>query len=218
MAEQPRGLRLHNPGNIRHGRDKWQGMAKEQTDPSFVRFEAPQFGIRALARVLLTYDKKGFNTPRAIINRWAPPTENNTEAYVAHVAQKLAVEPDDWIDIDTVEVMQPLVEAIILRENGRQPYKPQLILDGLRMAGVSDAPKKPLLKQGAFTTQAAAATASGLGLMATVAEPVKKAADGLEPFQGSPLIAQVTIGLLTVAGAATLAGVVGTWLKHRKGL
>lgn len=218
MAEQPRGLRNHNPGNLRRGKDKWQGLADEQPDPEFWTFEAPQYGIRAIARTLLTYDKKGVNTVRRIINRWAPPVENNTASYIQHVAEKLGVEPDDYIDVDTVEVMRPLVEAIILHENGRQPYKPQVILDGLRMAGVSDAPKKPLIRQGAFTTQATAAAASGLGVVATVAEPIKKASDGLEPFQGSPIISHIVIALLTIAGIATLAGVVGTWLKHRKGL
>jgi hypothetical protein len=47
---------------------------------------------------------------------------------------------------------------------------------------------------------------------------VKKAADGLDPFTGSPIIGNVVIGLLTIAGGATLAGVIGTWLKARKGL
>jgi hypothetical protein len=218
MSTQPRGLRLHNPGNLRHGRDNWQGKAAEQPDADFVAFKAPQYGIRAIARTILTYDKKGVNTVRGIINRWAPPTENNSEAYIAHVAQVLGVEPDDWLDLDTVEVMRPLVETIILHENGRQPYKPQVILDGLRMAGVADAPAKPLAKKGAFVTQATTATATTLGLVASVSEPVKKAADGLEPFSGSPIIGQIVIGLLTLAGAAALAGTIGTWLQHRKGL
>ena len=39
----PRGIRNHNPGNIRHG-DKWQGLSAEQTDSSFCVFDAPEYG------------------------------------------------------------------------------------------------------------------------------------------------------------------------------
>ncbi len=215
---KPRGVRLNNPGNLRHSKDKWQGKASEQPDASFVQFTSPQFGIRAMARVLIQYEKAGVNTVRKVIDRWAPAVENDTEAYIAHVAQLLDADPDQIIDIDSFEVMFPLVKAIIAHENANYAYPDKLVTDALRMAGVHDAPAKKLTEQGGFKTQAVAATASGLGVVAAVAEPVKKAADGLEPFTGSPIIGQVVIGLLTLAGAATLAGVIGTWLKARKGL
>ena len=35
-----RGLRNNNPLNIRHSADRWRGVRKEQTDPSFVQFES----------------------------------------------------------------------------------------------------------------------------------------------------------------------------------
>ena len=38
-----RGIRNHNPGNIRHG-EQWQGLAKEQTDPSFCVFISNEYG------------------------------------------------------------------------------------------------------------------------------------------------------------------------------
>ncbi len=50
----PRGVRNNNPGNIRLG-IAWNGLAPEQTDPDFCQFITPQFGIRALCIVLLTY-------------------------------------------------------------------------------------------------------------------------------------------------------------------
>lgn len=217
IPDAPRGIRLKNPGNIRHG-DKWDGRSADQPDPDFVKFEQPQFGIRAIARVLISYEKKGINTVRGVINRWAPPNENDTGSYVMHVAGLLSVDPDEVIDIDSYEVMDPLVRAIIRHENGQQPYSDKVIRDSLRLAGVIGTPKKKLTETGSFKTQAVGAAASGLGLVAAVAEPVKKAADGLEPFTGSPIIGQVVIGLLTLAGAATLAGIVGSWLKARKGL
>ena len=56
-----RGLRNNNPGNLDH-RDsvKWNGELPFDADiePRFCRFESPVFGIRALCKVLLTYQRK----------------------------------------------------------------------------------------------------------------------------------------------------------------
>ena len=85
-----RGLRNNNPLNIRHSADRWQGARKEQTDPSFVQFKTMAYGYRAAWRTLQTYyerfcmQSKPF-TVRNIISRWAPPTENDTEAYIRTV-------------------------------------------------------------------------------------------------------------------------------------
>lgn len=217
----PRGIRLNNPGNIRHGKDKWAGKSAEQPDPSFIKFDTMQHGVRAIARILISYDKCGVNTVATIVARWAPPSENDTEAYIENVASWVNVDPAEVLDIDNCDVMLPLIRAIVRQENGLAAaagLKDKVILEGMRMAGVHGVKPKGLAERGGFKTQAVATAASGLGLAATVAEPVKKAADGLEPFSGSPIISQVVIGLLTIAGAATLAGVVGTWLKARKGL
>ena len=85
-----RGQRNNNPLNIRHSADRWQGACKEQTDKSFVQFETMAYGYRAAWRTLETYWKRmhaqgvAFNV-RNIIGRWAPPTENDTEAYIIGV-------------------------------------------------------------------------------------------------------------------------------------
>lgn len=131
-----RGIRNNNPGNIRHG-DKWQGLAAEQTDSSFCVFTSAEYGIRALAKVLLNYEKKyGLNTVKKIINRYAPPNENDTGSYIQSVAGQLGVNPDDVIDINNQAVMLILVKAIIRHENGEQPYNNETLLKGIKMAGV----------------------------------------------------------------------------------
>jgi hypothetical protein len=79
-----RGIRNHNPGNLRRSSDPWQGLAPEQTDREFFQFTSPKWGIRALARTLIVYqDRGGLKTIDQMISRWAPPNENNTGAYVA---------------------------------------------------------------------------------------------------------------------------------------
>jgi len=134
LVMEPRGIRNNNPGNIRHG-DSWQGMAEQQNDSAFVQFISPVWGVRALAKVLYTYRfKHGLVTVRQIISRWAPPNENNTEAYVNSVADALGVEPDHTLFFERPQVLA-LVRAIIKHENGKQPYDTVLLSEGITKAG-----------------------------------------------------------------------------------
>lgn len=117
----PRNFRCFNPGNIRRGQD-WQGLAPAQLDPEFAVFTTPVMGFRALCRVLLTYGSKhGLKTVRGIISRWAPPSENDTEAYIRFVSISLGVKPDDVLDLSVRETLQDLALAIARKEGGRRP-------------------------------------------------------------------------------------------------
>lgn len=121
----PRGIRNCNPGNIRHSEAMWQGLVKRPTDPDFCQFETPTDGLRALMRILLTYYRRhGLNTVRKIIGRWAPPNENNTDAYITMVAESVGVLADDVIDVDKPGVLVALSRAIVRHENGKPPGTP----------------------------------------------------------------------------------------------
>ena len=133
VFKMTRGLRNNNPGNIRKSADKWQGLSAEQPDPEFFSFQTPEYGIRAMAKILKNYQvRHGINTIRGIINRWAPPVENDTGAYIEHVARVVGVNPDQPINVN--DILRPLVEVIIKHENGVQPYSPETISNGLRLA------------------------------------------------------------------------------------
>lgn len=136
----PRGVRNNNPGNIRKSSKHWRGLAPAavQTDPEFFRFVGPEWGIRAMVAILRTYQTKyGLKTVRQLINRWAPPVENDTGAYVTAVAKAIGVGADEPVRIDEGDVMRGLVLAIIRHENGVQPYDIATINTGVRLAGVA---------------------------------------------------------------------------------
>lgn len=115
-----RGIRNNNPGNIRKSAEKWQGLAADQTDAAFFRFVSMEYGVRAMVKILRNYSTRyGLNTVAGIINRWAPPVENNTSAYVAQVARAVGVSAGERIDLDDANTMFELVRAIIAHENGR---------------------------------------------------------------------------------------------------
>jgi hypothetical protein len=116
----PRGVRNNNPGNIRTTDDKWQGAAATQTDPDFVQFVTPLWGLRALGRILLKYQSAyGLATTAQIITRWAPPNENNTAAYIAAVAARMSMTPTSAMDLHAhPELLARLMHAIAAQEIG----------------------------------------------------------------------------------------------------
>ena len=129
-----RGIRNNNPGNIRHG-DKWQGLAEVQTDKAFCVFKSPEWGIRALVKILRNYQTKhGLKTVESIINRFAPEVENNTTSYILSVCQVLDVKPRDVIDVREPGIMINLLKAIIRHENGVQPYSDEVLKRGIELA------------------------------------------------------------------------------------
>jgi len=112
----PRGIRNNNPGNIRRTVDQWQGMSAVQTDSEFVQFVEPEYGFRAIARILRSYERRGLITVRDIISVYAPASENKTESYIHFVAQRLNVSPDAALNLER-DLLQ-LIKAITIFENG----------------------------------------------------------------------------------------------------
>lgn len=131
-----RGLRNNNPLNIRRG-EQWKGLAKKQTDAAFCQFETMAYGWRA-AFWLLTrtyYHKYRLYTIRSIVERWAPPKENNTEAYVAHVAlmMKYGAEIPLGIPSEHPERWMQLGCAMAIHENGLHELDYFAMLEGWGM-------------------------------------------------------------------------------------
>lgn len=146
---QPRGIRNNNPGNIRRSTDKWRGLADQQTDTAFFQFIKPEYGIRAMAIILLKYQRvHGLRTVRTIIGRWAPEHGDsngplpggeytqNSKAYAAAVADALGIGMDDDIVIASPSKLYLLLGAMIRHENGQQPYGRDTIMQAISMAGV----------------------------------------------------------------------------------
>ena len=117
----PRGLRNNNPGNIRVTRDKWQGLCKEQTDGAFFQFVSIEYGYRALIRTLQNYNRRhGCKSIADYINRWAPSSENNTNAYIISVCSSMCVPASYIPDIYDRDTMCAFAAAISRHENGME--------------------------------------------------------------------------------------------------
>lgn len=130
---KPRGIRNNNPGNIKYnGIAGWRGLATPPSDGTFCIFIQPHYGIRALARLLKNYNRiYGLRTISSIITRFAPASENKTNAYINSVAKSMKRDPHDMLELDDMEIMLALVRAIIRHENGIQPYTDNELRKGI---------------------------------------------------------------------------------------
>ena len=223
----PRGIRNHNPGNIRVSKIKWKGKVEPSRDPEFEEFVSPEMGIRAIARDLLTGARRGDDTVREIINAWAPPHENDTGAYAKVVAGALNVSVDSKIDVDSYPVMAGLVKAIIRHENGDPRkhgrdawYTDEEIRAALFDAGVSGTPgKAPARSVEGRGAKAAAAGAGGVAVIEAAydaidkIEPVKAVLIDLAPTVS---IAKYALLALTLIGAGLV--LYGLIQKYRSAL
>ncbi len=147
-----RGIRNHNPGNIRIG-GRWQGLAarhemtnEQKREKAFCVFRSPEWGIRALVKIIYTYERKySLDTVAGIIARWAPPVENDTSSYITQVAFAMDVEQDEPLNVRSDNTMRLLVRAIIKHENGSEPYDDATIRAAIALARVGAPKRKPVL-------------------------------------------------------------------------
>lgn len=126
MTKPARGERNNNPGNIDYSpRNPWQGQLPHdpKIESRFCRFQSPEYGIRAIYKLLQTYQRKyGLNSVAAIINKYAPPVENNTTGYIRRAANDIGVAVLDKINTHDKKTGIALATAIVGVELGYQPY------------------------------------------------------------------------------------------------
>lgn len=134
MSYIPRGIRNNNPGNINFAHQAGavlEPKTDKVSEPRFACFpedpkdpeKAKRQGLALLRdQLILNYSTHKLHTVKENISRWAPPSENNTSAYISGVAHSVGVEPDTVIPKLTPTIMIGLMNAIIRYENGTNPY------------------------------------------------------------------------------------------------
>ena len=109
-------IMYNNPGNIEVG----QGFAGEtgktyanNRERPFVIFDSPEAGLRALMRDLRTKVKNSNGDLKTIMNKYAPPSDNNpTSSYINYIKQNL-----DNRNKVTLEDVPTIAKSIIMFEN-----------------------------------------------------------------------------------------------------
>jgi len=125
----PLGVRLNNPGCIRWNGTQWRHGSPDTS--GFVRFDAPEWGFRAIALILHAYEQRGIHTIEAAINEWSPPSENDTAAYIEAVCNECGIGPKTLM---FTLVTPAVLTAICRHECGVQPYGAETINLGISLA------------------------------------------------------------------------------------
>jgi len=117
-------FRNNNPGNIR-----WNPRIKGivgKDDRGFAIFASKYAGLAAMKSLLSGYIKKGYNTIEKILNRYAPPSDNNnTERYIQFVAQKSKINRSALLTTSQVDLLIP---SMVKMETGKDLGKLDLFL------------------------------------------------------------------------------------------
>lgn len=118
-----RGIRNNNPLNLRHTGDRWRGLSLQQSDSDFAQFTDMTWGIRAAFVNLRTHLRRDERAQRPTtvsreIGRWAPPTENDTRAYIKAVCRMGMLRPDEQLDWQDKSQMCRLLWAMAHHECG----------------------------------------------------------------------------------------------------
>ncbi|MDE6139337.1 MAG: structural protein P5 [Alistipes sp.] len=114
-----RGLRNCNPGNIRCSATRYLGEVRPSRDASFKQFATMAYGYRAMFVLLDTYARRyGLHSIRTMIERYAPPSENDTRRYSETVSRLSGIEADRHLDTRSHDEMVAVVAAMSRVENG----------------------------------------------------------------------------------------------------
>lgn len=210
----PRGVRNKNPFNIRKNpADKWQGLSAAQNDPDFWQFDQEIYGIRAGMRNLIAaQDKHSRHTVNEIIFAFAPPSENNTRAYIDAVCQHMGVSQNDPISMHDYSCLRSISEAIIAHENGAvwtTFYADAQMTKAAVLAGV-EPPKRSL-------AQSAQIVGGSIAAGATVAGPViSDVQQQLAPL--TDYSAYIKYAFVALALIGIIVGVVAKINERKKGI
>lgn len=84
----------NNPFNLRKSSSRWYGSCG--STKGFVDFLATEYCVRAVAKMIMqTYRKMNIKTIAQVIERYAPPKENNTSKYIDFICAKMQCFPWD---------------------------------------------------------------------------------------------------------------------------
>lgn len=130
-SNRPRGIRNNNPGNIKRASNAWTGKVPytESTDDTFEQFSYYVYGVRAMLKLLSNYIASGTKNIGQIVARWAPSTENNTQAYTAHVVLKTGIPADRTIAFADRQSIKVIAQAMADYENGTTGTIPDEVFD-----------------------------------------------------------------------------------------
>lgn len=137
MRTENLGIANRNPLNIRYiASNRWLGLhPSHPCVKGFCSFLHFDYGYRAALLQMRNYVcRYGCDTPEKIIRRWAPPSENDTELYIACVCGRSRLLRNERIRPEGMQIPR-LVAAMAKQETGLHPV-PEYLEELRRRFGV----------------------------------------------------------------------------------
>lgn len=121
----PVSERNNNPVNLRSA----PGAARRD---GFAAFDSPEQGFLMGARQLHRYGSGAtfgapVNTINGIINKWAPSSENDTQAYINNVVKRTGYGANQPLDLNDSTVLSKLLAAMSKQENHKSNYSAEQV-------------------------------------------------------------------------------------------
>lgn len=131
--KKTRAERNFNPGNLNYAGQSGASL-EAGSNARFAKFNSEEEGIAALVRQLRLYQQRGIDTIGEIVKKYAPPSENDTQAYVANMARWTGLSANEKLNFNDTETVRRMVEGISRKEGRYTPLTEGQIMSGINLA------------------------------------------------------------------------------------
>lgn len=130
------GLSVNNPFNLEVAPSiTWEGEVKPSAKPPFCQFKTIIFGLRAGFLNLANQQRMhGRRTWNAIIPVYAPPSENDTQAYIDDMCRGTLTTADEMLDLTNQAFLIQAGRVMIHHEQGINPCTDAQLAQGASLA------------------------------------------------------------------------------------
>lgn len=131
--KKTRAERNFNPGNLNYAGQAGASL-EAGSNARFAKFNSEEEGIAALVRQLRLYQQRGIDTIGEIVKKYAPPSENDTQAYIASMARWTGLGADEKLNFNDADTVRRMVQGISRKEGRYTPLTEGQIMSGINLA------------------------------------------------------------------------------------
>lgn len=132
-TKKTRAERNFNPGNLNYAGQAGASL-EAGSNARFAKFNSEEEGIAALVRQLRLYQQRGIDTIGEIVKKYAPPSENDTQAYIASMARWTGLGADEKLNFNDTDTVRRMVQGISRKEGRYTPLTEGQIMSGINLA------------------------------------------------------------------------------------
>lgn len=132
-TKKTRAERNFNPGNLNYAGQAGASL-EAGSNARFAKFNSEEEGIAALVRQLRLYQQRGIDTIGEIVKKYAPPSENDTQAYIANMARWTGLGADEKLNFNDTDTVRRMVQGISRKEGRYTPLTEGQIMSGINLA------------------------------------------------------------------------------------